>query len=368
MTEILPFDQLANIRKEFNVHSASKFPDPARIYELLSAYSVIMGDLAAQRQYAVLAKGMEGLDRFGESFFKHDHIAPVIADLYFEHFPASLRLVLNLAESLSGELREKLAHQAVDNLISNDVFRTDRGVSVSAAVIRNLLRHCDDPAPALRFAESIMTLKNSETTGFQNILDAVTEHRIPGEKLQPLIDWLNDKVTESPGLAQNVKMGRATKENIDFFREAGLSLFADALYLKSNMVDARQLIDIHKRTGMKPDARYLNHFFYEGSKPETKELRELLKYSLVVENVFPADWKGINMPWVTSSLADAFTRLSEAGIKPRSPEECEPLITQLADHLKSSESMKSLLNKRTEPYLRLSHKFNAKLFGTELGL
>jgi hypothetical protein len=368
MNELLPVDQLATIRNEISRHGVAKYPDPSRIYELLLTYSSIMQSAAVQRQYLVLAKGMEGLDRFGESFFKHDHVAPVIADLYFEHFPASLRLVLNLAESLSGELRERLVHQAVDNLISHDVFRADSGFSLSAAVIRNLLRHCDDPAPALRFADSILTLQNSQTTGFQNILDAVTEHRLSVERLKPLTDWLNEKITQSPELCLKAKAGSATKENIAFFREAGLPSLADALYLRSKMVDARQLIDIHKRTGMKPDATYLRQFFYDGSKPDTKELRELLKYSLVVENVFPADWKGINMPWVTSSLADAFTRLSEAGIKPRSPEECEPLISQLADHIKGSESMKSLLNKRTEPYLKVSHKFSGKLFGQDLGL
>jgi hypothetical protein len=207
-------------------------------------------------------------------------------------------------------------------------------------------------------------------SGFEAVLAAIVESRVsndvPQDKIEPLVELVSQ--LDILSLCQKLKVDYATKDKIAIFREAGLPLLVDGLYYKTNQVNARDMIAIHKRTGLKPDGPYLNHFFGQGKTPDIKDLRELLKYSLAVENVFPPDWEGIKAPWVTTSLVDAFARLQQMGVQPRSPEECEPLISQLGDHLKSSENMASLLNKQTKPYLQVSHKFNGKLFGLELGL
>ncbi|WP_274644594.1 hypothetical protein [Pseudomonas serbica] len=365
------FDQLVKIRVEIRKHCKSQAGgDPMDVYDLLSDYCDILERLATQRKYSVMATAMDRLNTVAEDLFQRPHMVPVIAELFLERLPFSHRTVFNLAGSLTGVLRENLSQLAVENLIAHEAFLSDRDEHLAGGVIRNLLRYCDNPTPALQYAQSILPLFNSKTSGFESILSAILDSRtlknMPHEKFVPLVEWVSQ--LDVLNLCQSLKPGYATKERVAIFREAGLPLLADGLYYKNNQVNAREMIEIHKRTGLKPDTAYLDQFFGQGKTPEVRELRELLKYSLAVENVFPLDWEGIKAPWVTSSLVDAFARLEQMGVRPRSPEECEPLISQLGDHLRSSENMDSLLNKKTKPYLQISHKFNGKLFGLELGL
>lgn len=363
-------EQLLNIRKEIRNLLATMASDPMDIHDLLSDYCDILETLAAKRQYSVMAKAMDGLHNIAESLFQRPSVVPVVADLFLERLPFSQRTVFNLAGSMTGALRENLSQLAVENLITHEAFLSDKDEHLASGVIRNLLQYCDNPGPALQYAQSILPLTNSKMSGFEAILEAIIDSRtikgISPEKFEPLVDWVSqlDLLT----LCQRLRPGYASKEKIANFREAGLPQLADGLYYKTNQVNAQAMIDIHKRTGLKPDGTYLDQFFGEYKTPDIRDLRELLKYSLAVENVFPADWKGIKAPWVTSSLVDAFARLRQIGVQPRSPEECEPLISQLGDHLRSSEDMASLINKQTKPYLLVSHKFNGKLFGLELGL
>lgn len=367
---IRPYDQLANIRVELLRVTRDPEIGFGSVPDLLSEYGDILTDLAKNRQYSLLSKASVAIEELVDRFLGQPEIAPFIAEIYLDKFQPSQRAVFSLAETLSGAQRETLISQCIDILIENDACRTDKDGHLSGGVVRKILTHCDNIDPALRYAEEILRNGKHTKLGLKQIIETLKDCKkyCPQGKVNPLIEWMESNSDKIQQAIKYIPPGSINNESINILKEYGLSDLADKLYYKTNELNAGRMIRIFKETGEKADQGYLVMFFNPQKNLSVKEARELLKYSLAVENVFPDDWKGINAPWVATSLASAFTRLSEMNVQPRSPEACEPLISLLAKHLKSEERMSDLLNKRTEPYLRACPAFNGKMFSNELGL
>jgi len=367
---IRPYDQLAGIRNDL----ASAIKDPemgiGSVPDLLSTYEDMLSDLAKKRQYSLLSKASLAIEELVDRFLGQPKIAPFIAEIYLDKFQPSQRAVFNLTETLSGAQRETLISRCVDILIENDACRTDKDGHLAGGVVRKILTHCDNIDPALRYAEEILENGKHTKLGLKQIIETLKDCKkyCPQEKVNPLIEWMESNSSKIQQAIKYMPAGSINNESINLLKEYGLGDLADKLYYKTNELNAGRMIRIFKETGEKADQGYLYMFFNPQKNLSVKEVRELLKYSLAVENIFPEDWKGINSPWVANSLASAFTRLYEMNVQPRSPEACEPLISLLAKHLKSEERMSDLLNKRTEPYLRVCPAFNGKMFSHELGL
>lgn len=366
-----PYDKLAAIRQDLSIILKDPESNLDKFKGLLSEYGDILSELAKRKQYSLISKTSIAIEELVDRALYNSKVAGLIAEIYLEKFQPSQRAVFTLAESLTGAQREDIISRSVDILIENDACRTDKDGHLAGGVVRKILTHCDNTDPAIRYAEEI--LKNGKHTnlGLKQIIDTLKECKKwcrPQERINPLIEWMDSNEERLQQEIKHIKPGAIDGESIGLLKEYGLGSLADKLYYKTNELNAGRMIRIFKETGEKADPGYIGMFLNSQKNLSVKEARELLKYSLAVENVFPEDWKGINSPWVATSLASAFTRLSEMNVQPRSPEACEPLISLLAKHLKSEERMSDLLNKRTEPYLRVCPAFNKKMFSNDLGL
>lgn len=304
------------------------------------------------------------------SMFKSEEVAAVCAPLYFDQFETTMRAVFNIASDVKGEHRDTLVAMGVDNLIHSDAFRTDPEPIMTTSLIRNLIGHCTDKAPAFKFCEAILHQVNTSSYGAWNIIEAAFDitltKSLPDKDPSALLGWIGDKEVLIASKVPQFSVGATTKERVDLFREAGLQTLANQMYLRSKMLDSKELIRLNKAYGLRPDERYISQFFSTGN-PEMKHLRELLKYSLVVENVFPADFD-TRQPWVVTSLVDAFKRLRESGIQPKAPADCQALFAVLSRQVKPTESVEPLMTKMISPYLKGSMDLRTKMFTQALGV
>jgi hypothetical protein len=378
------YEDLLSINNELLRLATLNEIDPLMVHSLLGDYIHGMDALAVQRLYVMAGKAATLMDGTILELFKRPELAEVISELYFNNFQAPISLVSSIAAGPSGQLRtdaysnklrDNLVTRGVENLIAHEAFRTDAAPHLIEQLVVNTLQYTDNHQPALCFCESILGLVNKSTSGIDVIFLALKRLHPSGSdsspaSASPLLEWM--KVNEGQLLAQMVNSKRESwmaNELANIFHQNELVSLADRWYLRSGYLDFQRLYEINQRSGLKPDEVYLAQFIADDVKLSLKQVRDLLKYSLAVENLIPdADkWKS-NLTWVTTSLVEAFSTFRKMGILPRSPEACEPLIGILSEHLKSGESMKPLMTKQIQPYIALSNSFKTKMFGIDLGL
>lgn len=385
--DITGYDDLLEINKELLRLAALDEADPLMVHALMDDFIKIMDSLASQRLYVMLGKAAKMMDATILEIFKRPDIAEVISELYFQNFQAPVRLVYSISAGPDGQLqcdgysnesRDSLVSRGMENVIVHDGFRTDADHHLMDKLITDTLKYTGNPQPALDYCEAIMSSVNESGSGIDVIFTALrrlhTSFPVSSSPSPaaagPLLEWM--KVNEDQLVRQMVNskpQSWMANELADIFHTNELQGLADCWYLRSGYLDFQRLFEIHQRSGLKPEAAYLDQFLAEDAKPSLKQVRDLLKYSLAVENIIPdaGKWK-FRQTWVTTSLVDTFSTFRKIGITPRSPEDCEPLMSTLSEHLKSGEAMKPLMTKNIQPYIDISNPFKAKMFSLDLGL
>ncbi|WP_274644591.1 hypothetical protein [Pseudomonas serbica] len=376
---------MLTINKELYRLAVLDEPDPIMVHALISDFIQGMDDLASQRLHVLVGKAATMMDTTILDLFKRPAIAEVISELYFQHFQAPIRLVFSIAagpegqlltDAYSDELRDALVARGVENLIAYDAFSTDADQHLMDSLIIYILRLSDNPQPALDLCDVILERRNDKKAGIDVIFTALFQAisakdvKYKFDSARPLLQWMQGKQADLVKQMVNARPGIwMANELTDIFQSNELQDLADRWYLRSSYLDFQRLYAIHQRCGLKPDQDYLQQFIAHDCRPSQKQLGDLLKYSLAVENFIPDASKLTFKPtWVTKSLVDAFNTFREMGIEPRSPKECEPLISLLAGHLKSEETMTPLMAKEIQPYIAISNSFQTKMFGMDLGL
>lgn len=361
---------MQQIKGEIQKSLAGPEHDPFRINSLLNQFITIRNGAVDAGCYRLANEGALMLAGIAPSMFKHDDVAGFSGKLYFDYFETTIRAVLDIASYAKGDHKDALVAMGVDNLIKSDAFRIDSEPGLATGLIRNLFGHCTDKAPALKFCESILYQANTSKSGSRTIIEAVFDitnsNSLPDKSTAALLAWIGSKEELIAPMVAKFPLRSTSKERVEVFREAGLHSIANAMYLRSDMLDAKELIRLNKTFGLKPDEGYISQFI-GNSNPEIKHLRELLKYSLAVENIFPSEFE-TRQPWVVGSLVDAFKKLREAGIHPKSPADCQPLFAILSKHVKPSESVEPLMTKMISPYLEGSMELRGKMFTQALGV
>jgi hypothetical protein len=363
---------MQQIKGEILKNLAAPEHDPLRINSLLNQFITVRNSAVDAGNYRVADQGALMLAGIAPTMFKCEEVAGLSGKLYFDYFETTMRAVFNIASDVKGDHKDALVSMGVDNLIKSDAFRIDSDSNIATGLIRNLLGRCTDKAPALKFCESILYQANPSKSGARTIIEAVfditSSNSLPDKDAaaRDLLAWIGSKEELIAPMVAKFPMRITSKERVDAFREAGLHSVANALYFRSDMLDAKELMRLNKTYGLKPDESYISQFT-EKPNPEIKHLRELLKYSIAVENVFPAEFQ-TRQPWVVGGLVDAFKKLREAGIQPKPPAECQPLFAILSKHVKPSESVEPLMTKMISPYLEGSLELRGKMFTQALGV
>lgn len=363
---------MQQIKGEIVKNLAGPEHDPFRINSLLSQFITVRNGAVEAGCYRVANEGAMMLAGIAPSMFKYEDVAGISGKLYFDNFETTIRAVFNIASDVKSDHKDALVAMGVKNLIRSDAFRIDPESTLAAGLIRNLFGYCTSTTPAVNFCESILHQANTAKSGARTLVEAVfditTSKSLPDKSTAAaaLLEWIGSKEEVIAQMVAKFPMRVTSKERVDAFREAGLHSIANAMYFKSDMLDSKELIRLNKTFGLKPDEQYISQFT-DKANPEVKHLRELLKYSLAVENVFPEEFT-TTQPWVVGALVDAFKRLREAGIQPQSPADCQPLFKILSKHVKSSESVEPLMTKMISPYLEGSLELRGKLFTHALGL
>lgn len=385
--DITGYDDLLEINKELLRLAALDEADPLMVHALMDDFIKIMDSLASQRLYVMLGKAAKMMDATILEIFKRPDIAEVISELYFQNFQAPVRLVYSISAGPDGQLqcdgysnesRDSLVSRGMENVIVHDGFRTDADHHLMDKLITDTLKYTGNPQPALDYCEAIMSSVNESGSGIDVIFTALrrlhTSFPVSSSPSPaaagPLLEWMKVNEDQLVGQMVNSKpQSWMANELADIFHTNELQGLADCWYLRSGYLDFQRLFEIHQRSGLKPEAAYLDQFLAEDAKPSLKQVRDLLKYSLAVENIIPdaGKWK-FRQTWVTTSLVDTFSTFRKIGITPRSPEDCEPLMSTLSEHLKSGEAMKPLMTKNIQPYIDISNPFKAKMFSLDLGL
>ena len=363
---------LQQIKGEILKNLGAPEHDPFRINSLLNQFITVRNSAVDAGNYRVADQGALMLAGIAPTMFKSEEVAGLSGKLYFDYFETTIRAVFNIASDVKGDHKDALVSMGVDNLIKSDAFRIDPDSNIATGLIRNLFGRCTDLAPALRFCDSILYQANSSKSGARAIIEAVfditTSNSLPDKSTATaaLLDWIGSKEEIIAPMVAKFPMRITSKERVDAFREAGLHSVANALYFRSDMLDAKELMRLNKTFGLKPDESYISQFTNKPN-PEIKHLRELLKYSLAVENVFPTEFE-TRQPWVVGALVDAFKKLREAGIQLKPPADCQPLFAILSKHVKPSESVDPLMTKMITPYLEGSMELRGKMFTQALGV
>lgn len=363
---------MQQIKGEILKNLAVPEPDPFRINSLLNQFITVRNSAVDAGNYRVADQGALMLAGIAPAMFKSEEVAGFSGKLYFDNFETTMRAVFNIASDVKGDHKEALVAMGVDNLINSDAFRIDSDSNITTGLIRNLFARCANKAPALKFCESILHQANPSKSGARTIIEAVyditSSNSLPDKSaaVAELLAWIGTKEETIATMVAKFPLRVTSKERVDTFREAGLHSIANTLYFRSEMLDAVELMRLNKTFGLKPDESYISQFT-DKPNPEIKHLRELLKYSLAVENVFPTDFV-TRQPWVVGSLVDAFKKLREAGIQPKPPAECQPLFAILSKHVKPSESVEPLMTKMISPYLEGSLQLRGKMFTQSLGV
>jgi hypothetical protein len=383
--DISRYNDLLTINNELYRLVVTDDPDPLLVHALMVDFIQGMDDLATQRLHVLVGKAAAMMDVTILDLFKRPAIAEVISELYFQHFQAPIRLVFSIAagpegqlltDAYSDELRDALVARGVENLIAYDAFTTDTDQHLMDSLIIHILRLSEQTQPAVDLCDAIVGRRNDKKAGIDVIFSAVyqtiaiKDEKYKPDATRPLLAWMQGRQADLVNQMVNTKQGIwMAMELTDFFQSNGLQDLADRWYLRSSYLDFQRLYAIHQRCGLKPDQDYLQQFIAADCSPSIKLLGDLLKYSLAVENLIPDAGKLTFKPtWVTKSLVDAFSTFREMGIAPRSPKECEPLISILGEHLKSEETMTPLMAKDIQPYIAISNSFQTKMFGMDLGL
>lgn len=380
--DVSRYDELLSINNELLRLAALEEADPLMVHSLIGDYIQVMDELAGQRLYIMTGKAATLMNTTILELFKRPEIAEVISEVYFQNFQAPTRLVFSIAagpegqlrtDRYSNELRDSLVTRGVENLIAHDAFRTDADHHLMESVITYTL-NTDNHQPALDYCEAIMDSANESSSGIDVIFVSLRRLHPSGSTTTPaaapLLQWMKineDRLVEQMGQSKPALW--MANELADIFHTNELHGLADHWYLRASSLDFQRLYEIHQRSGLKPDEAYLDQFLADDVKPSLKHVRDLLKYSLAVENVIPdaSKWK-FKQTWVTTSLVEAFSTFRKMGIAPRSPEACEPLIGILSEHLKTGESMAPLMTNHIQPYIAVSNSFKTKMFGIDLGL
>lgn len=363
---------MQQIKGEITKNLAGPDHDPFRINSLLNQFITVRNGAVDAGCYRVANEGALMLAGIAPSMFKYDDVAGFSGKLYFDYFETTIRAVFDIASNVKGDHKDALVAMGVDNLIKSDAFRIDSEAVLATGLIRNLFGRCTDQAPALKFCESILYQANPSKSGARTIIEAVFDitcsTSLPDKSTAAaaLLAWIGSKEELIAPMVAKFPMRITSKERVDAFREAGLHSIANAMYFRSEMLDAKELMRLNKTFGLKPDETYISQFTGKPN-PEIKHLRELLKYSLAVENVFPTEFE-TRQPWVVGALVDAFKKLREAGIQPKSPADCQPLFAILSKHVKASESVEPLMTKMISPYLEGSMELRGKMFTQALGV
>jgi hypothetical protein len=385
LRDISKYDDLLEINKKLLRLAALRDGDPWAARSLMSDFIQTLDDLAGQRLYVMAGKGARMMDATILELFTRPDIAEAISELYFQNFQAPIRLVFSIAtgpegqlktDEYSDELRDALVARGLENVIAHDGFRTDADHHLMELLIFNTLQFTGNHQSALDFCEAIMDSVNETSSGIDVIFlalrrlhPALANGSTPLEAI-PLLQWM--KLNEDRLVNQMVNSKPQpwmANELADIFHANELHGLGDRWYLRSGYLDFQRLYEIHLRSGLKPDGTYLHQFLADDVKLSLKQVRDLLKYSLTVENVIPeaSSWK-MKQAWVATSLVDAFNTFKKMGITPRSPDDCQALVSTLSEHLKSGETMKPLMTKQIQPYISGNNQFMSKMFSLDLGL
>lgn len=385
LRDVSKYDDLLEVNKRLLQLTALKDADPWTAHSLMNDFIQILEDLAGQRLYVMAGKGARMMDATILEIFKRPDISEVISELYFQNFQAPIRLVFAIAsgpqgqlrtDAYSDELRDALVSRGVENIIAHDGFRTDADYHLMDSLITNTLQFTKNHKPAFDFCNAIMSLSNDNTSGIDVIFLALRRLHPSGAngstpvEAVHLLQWMKDNQDKLVAQMGNSKREPwMANELADILHANEIHGLADRWYLRSGYLDFQRLYEIHKRSGLKPDDTYLHQFLADDVKPSLKQVRDLLKYSITVENVIPeaSSWK-MKQAWVVTSLVDAFNTFKKMGITPPSPDECQPLVSTLSEHLKNGENMKSLMTKQIQPYISNNNQFMAKMFSLDLGL
>lgn len=329
-----------------------------------------LNDASKVRDYHFLSTLQQSLRHLGAACFKLIGENDATSQLFIDNIQVDtehyLSFVRDTYPTLPQPQADLLLNKMIENLIVHESYYLAAKPRLAEDVLAATLVNTKSARHAIKLCDAVCQVNNNELSGINAVVRALhgNLHGIDDTVLQTTMQWIRSQDFE---LATALKDGGITdyviQRSVDSAADLGLPLVSATLAIRTDVFDFQCIGEAYELHGIVSDAKHVKHILNK-SLPDKVSVAGILAFSLVYENIMPAD---LSLFSVTELMTLAAHDIQEMKLEVN-PETATAVLAPLVEQMPTTADISDLDAGILSPYLRKIRKFNGMRLEGALGL